>query len=495
MTNIRGLIAVSVCLLLFSPGISPNLDAQGTDFPLFFVYDRGLYAYEPGDTQAQRLIGAIDETGLGAVESPRLSPDFAYIAYRTPALITIASGGAGGGQNPDNLMLYVLDSGEVSALAVQPEGASFNANNVPDRWRAHSAPAWSPDGRQIAWSELNPDGQIRLLVRDIASGTVSVITDSLPPQFGVPTALPVYWGQSGIFISNAPVDPDTFSGLPAGYLLFDLSSTLLADVTLEDEQMVLRELILVLHEGREYLAGFRRDNDMPLLIDPLTGESQTVSAYLEMYSLHNPDLNGVLFEPTRTSSGRRSFKAIYYDPSMQTVIDRPLVRDWSTVALSPGGLIMAYQPYDPEQQFAGARITTVNSGLHFMVPLPGPDLRSTDLFWGPVGFRTNLDYKAILAFPDFVRPTPTTFVCPGTLPPQLDIGGEGMVLPGDPNTVRIQPGTGFEVLGRIPAGDTFRVIAGPVCADGYVWWQVEYNDLIGWTAEGDTASYWLAPVP
>jgi hypothetical protein len=494
MTKIRVLIAIA-CLFILSPGISSDLDAQGTDFPLFFVQDRALYAYQAGDTQAQRLVGATGETGLGAVESPRLSPDFAYIAYRTPAPITVASGGAGGGQNPDNLMLYALDSGEVSPLAVQPEGASFNANNVPDRWRAHSVPAWSPDGRQIAWSELNADGQIRLVVREVASGTVRVIAESLPPQFGVPTAPLVYWGHWGIFISNTPMDPDTFTGLPGGYLLYDPSGTLLADVTFEDDLMVFRELILALHEGHEYLYGFDRDNDMPVLIDPLTGASETVSAYLEMYSLHNPDRNGVLFEPTRTSSGRRSFKAIYYDPTMQTIIDSPLVRDWSTVALSPGGFIMAYQPYDPDQPSARARITTLNGGLRFVVPLPAPSLRTTDLFWGPVGFRTNPDYSAILAFTDFVRPTPTTFVCPGTLPPQLIIGKEGMVRPGDFNNMRIQPGTAFEVLGRIPAGETFQVTAGPVCADGFVWWQVEYNDLIGWTVEGDAAVYWLAPVP
>jgi hypothetical protein len=133
---------------------------------------------------------------------------------------------------------------------------------------------------------------------------------------------------------------------------------------------------------------------MPVLIDPLTGASETVSAYLVMYSLHNPDLNGVLFEPTRTSSGRRSFRAIYYDPTMQTIIDSPLVRDWSTVALSPGGFIMAYQPYDPDQPSARARITMLNGGLRFAVPLPVPSLRTTDLFWGPVGFRTNPDYSA-----------------------------------------------------------------------------------------------------
>jgi hypothetical protein len=83
----------------------------------------------------------------------------------------------------------------------------------------------------------------------------------------------------------------------------------------------------------------------------------------------------------------------------------------------------------------------------------------------------------------------------GTLPPRLTVGEHGRVLPGDPNNVRIQPSRASEVLDRVSAGNTFWVMAGPVCADGYVWWQVEYSGIIGWTAEGDATDYWLAPVP
>lgn len=494
MAKIRILI-VMVCLFVVLPGMSPGAAAQGADFPLFFVQDRALYAYEPGNTQARRLVGALDDTWLGAVESPRLSPNVAYIAYRTPAPITVASGGAGGGQNPDNLMLYTLESGAISPLAVQPEGASFNVTGVPDKWRAHSVPAWSPDGKQVAWSELSPGGQIRLLVREIGGDTVRVIADALPPQGGVPVAPLVYWGRSGILVDNVPWDPATPTGSSAGYLLYDPAGTLLAAVSLEDEQVALRELALVLHEGREYLAGFRRDDELLLLIDPLTGAAQTVSAYLELYSLPDPDQGGVLFGPPRIFDGRRYFQAIYYDPRQQTIEGRALVRDWSGVSLSPGGGNLAYQPYDPEQPYAAATITTITGGVHVMVPLPHPGARTVDLFWGPVALRTKLDYGAILAFPDVAQPTPANFVCPETLPPQLSVGGQGMMLPGDPNNVRSQPGTAFDVVGRMPAGDTFRVTAGPVCADGYVWWQVEYDDITGWTAEGDAAGYWLAPVP
>lgn len=48
-----------------------------------------------------------------------------------------------------------------------------------------------------------------------------------------------------------------------------------------------------------------------------------------------------------------------------------------------------------------------------------------------------------------------------------------------------------------PAGSTIRIIGGPQCIEGYLWWQVEVevaNFLyIGWMAEGGDGLYWLVP--
>jgi hypothetical protein len=34
-------------------------------------------------------------------------------------------------------------------------------------------------------------------------------------------------------------------------------------------------------------------------------------------------------------------------------------------------------------------------------------------------------------------------------------------------------------------------LAGPVCGENLAWWQVDYNGLVGWTAEGQGNEYWL----
>jgi uncharacterized protein YraI len=64
-----------------------------------------------------------------------------------------------------------------------------------------------------------------------------------------------------------------------------------------------------------------------------------------------------------------------------------------------------------------------------------------------------------------------------------------------PNNLRAAPSVSAERIGMIPAGDIFLVLEGPACADGYVWWQVAYVDVTGWTAAGrigETA--WVEPL-
>ncbi|MBL8153913.1 MAG: SH3 domain-containing protein [Anaerolineae bacterium] len=97
------------------------------------------------------------------------------------------------------------------------------------------------------------------------------------------------------------------------------------------------------------------------------------------------------------------------------------------------------------------------------------------------------------------EPTPA---CPPVgdsdyLPPRLAVGTQARVEAGGlPNVLRDQPGSSGKLLGQIPSGDVFVVLDGPRCSllDKIVWWQVNYNGAIGWTAEGDDGDYWLEPL-
>ncbi len=78
--------------------------------------------------------------------------------------------------------------------------------------------------------------------------------------------------------------------------------------------------------------------------------------------------------------------------------------------------------------------------------------------------------------------------------PALAIGQCGRVKPGKGNNLRTNPSLEGERIGGIPAGGEFEVVGGPVDSLRYVWWQVDYNGQVGWTAEGLDGDYWLESV-
>ena len=63
-----------------------------------------------------------------------------------------------------------------------------------------------------------------------------------------------------------------------------------------------------------------------------------------------------------------------------------------------------------------------------------------------------------------------------------------------PNIVRSGPGIDKPRIGLLYPGSVVRVIEGPVCVGGLVYWKVESQPAgTGWTAEGDGREYYLEP--
>jgi hypothetical protein len=65
-----------------------------------------------------------------------------------------------------------------------------------------------------------------------------------------------------------------------------------------------------------------------------------------------------------------------------------------------------------------------------------------------------------------------------------------------PNRVRSGPSLGDEVITQVYPGTPLKIMEGPVCADGLIFWKVEHKSIpggSGWTAEGDGSEYWLEP--
>jgi WD40 repeat protein len=98
-----------------------------------------------------------------------------------------------------------------------------------------------------------------------------------------------------------------------------------------------------------------------------------------------------------------------------------------------------------------------------------------------------------------------TYACPATfegyLTPRIKAGSQTAQVEsgGIPNTLRSQPIVNDQVGARLgtiqPSRVLDRVINGPACSGGYVWWLVEFDGQQGWTVESDfaTQEYYLEP--
>lgn len=87
--------------------------------------------------------------------------------------------------------------------------------------------------------------------------------------------------------------------------------------------------------------------------------------------------------------------------------------------------------------------------------------------------------------------------CPAELkgfsPARLEIGGFGLARAGgDPVILRQNFAITSPSLGVLPPLDRFYVLAGPECTgDGVVWWKIEWQGRVGWTAESRLGGYYF----
>lgn len=121
----------------------------------------------------------------------------------------------------------------------------------------------------------------------------------------------------------------------------------------------------------------------------------------------------------------------------------------------------------------------------------------------PTPSRTPFTFPTIVTATRVPLPTRTPTVrppvsCPGLLPSRLIPGMIGQVADDDPRPVNVRNGSGLSStrIDSFPILTEFRVLAGPVCEDGYPWFRVERlsNGRTGWVAESGEGVYYLEPV-
>ena len=473
--NRKSLIPFVLLTLLVT---APGLAGAQQEPPLALLIDGDLWTWSEADGAFRQL------TFWGYNHQPVMSPDGARVAYESAAAVTVEAlereGFIGGGSLPGNIWVLDLATGDGVRLADQPPDASLLAPDAPDKGIARSAPAWSPDGAMLAWTELTlPEMQNRLAIHDFARGVARVIDLGLPEQYGVPTPLEAQWGGGGIAIRSFTYDPAA-ERVRESILVYDAEGDLRAETDLgatEDEFSI--EYIWVADSGQDYV-GVLYNTGRWALIDPATGDLRPTGDAPALYSRRQGP-GGVSVTFTMNPDRDYEWSVIYPDGRREPL---GVFNLWQ-IALSPSGeqiFLLDYPDYGRMSLWRGGQLTPLEA--------PSPESNVLAAAWGPMAWRTLRGGDA--SEPATAQPAVT---CPGFLPSRLAAGGEARVLPGSPNNIRRQPTTGSLRVGQIPAGGVFTVLSGPECADETAWWQVDYQGAVGWTAEGQGDTYWVEPLP
>ncbi|MBI5670992.1 MAG: PD40 domain-containing protein [Chloroflexi bacterium] len=475
-------LLVLLCLLV----IAGAARAQDQTSALIMLINGDFYAWREGDPAPQRL------TTWGYNFRPALSPDGNFLAYMAWSPITVEairrSGGIAGGELPGDIRVFDLATGQEQVVAAQPEGASFFVEGTPDKAVMRSAPVWSPDGRRLAWTEFDYPGELtnRLVIHDLETGASQVIVPTLPAQGGVPSPMAVLWTDSGLVVRSITPRPDapTYTE-DFNFLVYNENGALLATVPVPrtDTEFMIDHLA-VNFDGQEYIAALYNVGTW-ILLNPLTGDNIPAPGLLQLSAAAAPQgaVSALAFPP-ETGAPTNGRWDIVDSQGNPTGLSIPLndVPSASQPAFSPDGQAVAYITGTTTQG-----VEVWRGGQAATVPPVEEDQLISAVVWSPLVWR-------IASSGEFGQEPVSAFNCPDALPPRLAVGSTGRVIAGSgPNNLRAEPFTTAQVVAEIPEGGEFTVVRGPDCGGDIIWWQVEYNGVTGWTAEGQGQDYFAEP--
>ena len=453
-----------------------------------------FYANLHGDIWKYNLTQstATQLTHSGFNGAPILSPDgskFAFLETAPTFLVRFNAGTAAqsAGSPPADIWIYDIASQSFTRAADQT-GAS------PAGF-LRSLPTWSPDGRQLAWLQIDPylqsAEQATLQIYSMDTGFSTSLADDVNLGFQEShIRMPILrWGGGGIARKLLTYPQDSRSP----YLFMeavDARSGARTQYNLElaaDNSNLVRDFMWASHQGRDVLLLVIRDYwDV---LDPADGSRSRLSYPPRLKNRFSADGMELVPLAVAREGGGWAFhwRALSSGNSYDTGYSSSRVDFDKQPALSSDGRRMAWH--------SGDRISTWHTGIAADTRPLASDAPAHNFFpitefrsvvWAPTQWVTT---GVTLA--NETAPTASSAPTHCPLSPQLSEGQRAIVSPGLANRVRSAASVNAATIGTIRASEIVEVLQGPVCSNGYYWYRVQNERISGWTVGGIDSIYWL----
>lgn len=472
-------LIISILLMLI---VTISAQAQSGNQSLIAFRNGDLWKYNLANNTASQL------TQWGYNGGPILSPDGRRIAYLSTASLTldnINNGSAGyAGDAPANIWVMDTASEQFQRIVDQTGGGTLGI--------IRSVPSWSPDSSKLVWSELNLQSQgadtTAIKYYDFNTAQLRTLVNGFNMGFqdGGYYMASIKWGGAGI--SHLLFTYVEGSRDPQQYMeIYDPNTGNLTTYNLGFNSQAgnaVNDYLWVNHQGRSMIALSLQGRWE--LFDPTNGSRTAMSAAPHLRLKFGTGIELIPVQVTNeigsyVTQWQAQFNGQIYNFGYISYS----ISDF-TPAISADGRTVAWHSSTGVSTWqigaqATGRADEVYSSIQPLVPRP------SSVVWAATEWVTS---------DTIVQPLPTATYIPGgtvcNLGARLQVGQNAVVLPGPKNNVRTAAAINATVINQISPGEVLYVEQGPICANGYNWYRVRNNRIVGWTAEGGEGVYWLS---
>jgi hypothetical protein len=461
------LTTIGVCILAFI--LLPSTVLAQTNTPLLMLVNGVLFRLDSATltpySECQPSSGLIQSVPIVAPTNEA----FALVVRPNAVTEFLENGIAYAFDTPTDI--WVCANNTLTPVAIN-DTLNLSDTDTNNDGVTRSLPAWNTDGQALAWTEWNGvSNSVELAIADLSSNTVNRIQTTLQVSVGFSSAPEIYWTTFGIHVYNYEEvggnrEEALYSYTPQGQFLTRVRIAVMSDPN---------DFVIEKH--------FAYNNQIPYLavrygtqgwayFHVFTGQNVLVSTTdfsITPANISTP-INEISYNATDTLNVWQTIS--YSTPDGQP--EEFIGYGANQIAFSPDGAQIAYLTEQLELWDSGETGQIENTMF-----APGDDVA---IVWSALRWT--------------ISEVPMAIQCPNLPVTQFGVGQNGRVVAKtSANNVRDLPTINGARIGQLAPLATFVTQIGPICADGYIWWQVLYNENnIGWTVEATPTEYWLEPI-